>query len=218
MNLLDAGLEALIAPRPEGVVSGVVALGVAASLAAVGMTHATRKALKELPIYRFPGKGFYETKADSVARYVAAHNLKHEPLGNELLVWADWAITHGEQVGEAWQAAVMGVPCATVEHAGDCDREDVSFCIHNVDGLKPEDAPDVMRLMLERLGFDSRATVADWPWTTMNRANGSWRNQCQRPSASVYLDQWSVGGKKPCHYGMATIYRDGLPKKKVRGR
>lgn len=216
MSLLNVGLEALIAPRPEGVVSGVVALGVAAALAAVGMTRATRKALKGLPIYRFPGKSYYDTKTDSVARYMAAHNLKHEPLGSELRVWADWAIAHGEQVGEAWQASVMGVPCATVEHAGIGDVDDVTFCIHNMDGITPEDAPEVMQIMLERLGFDSRAAVEDWPWTPTSHKN-AWRNQCQRPSASVYLDQWSAGGK-PYHFGMATIYRDGLPKKKVRGR
>lgn len=217
MSLLDAGLEALIAPRPEGVVPGVVALGVAAALAAVGMTRATRKALKELPIYRFPDKSYYNTIADSVDRYMAAHNLKHEPIGDELRVWADWAIAHGEQVGEAWQASVMGVPCATVEHAGDCDREDVTFCIRNVDGLTSDDAPEVMEILLERLGFDSRATVGDWPWTPTSGLKNAWRNQCQRPGASIYLDRWSAVGK-PHHFGMATIYRDGLPKKKVRGR
>ena len=232
MRLVDLGLQAITAPTPSSSsrTTGVAALAAAAGLAVLGAAKRFRDPFKNLPIFDFGTKTRAEVERDSQRQFaqemaVRGINVSLPLMGGDAIgVWADWATERGEMVGPATNADHSGVPHIEVNRS-DRPAETVQFVCPHTKAVPLEDAPRVLRNLLDRVGYDGAAIVPLYGWVD-DEGGCTWRCRDAVMAPSLYITHWPAKPlwktapkerraplSSPTNFVMVASYRDKLPRK-----
>jgi len=233
MRLVDLGLQAITAPNTSS--AGVAALAAVAGLAVLGAAKRFRDPFKNLPVFDFGDRSAYDTATASQEQYVREMGERGLPvktplLGNACRVWADWAVEQGHLAGEWWTTSDANVPHVHVRRETRPSADLVECSCSNTKPVPPEDAPKVIRGLLDRLGYDGEAIVPLEGWRVSEWSGGR-RQKCPTPpgGGSLFIDYnlpqplWKTEPgedpaplSEPYNYVLVASYGKLLPRKKTK--